>query len=134
VNLVDRLESAEQIRQLVARYAVAYDALDVATLTAIWAPDVRDREMEVVNARLSPAARTFHLVAPPALTFDGDDLACGQAVLRAEAEVGEQWRVVGGLYDDTYVRQDGTWYLGERVFTVSYSGDVLSHPTASQSS
>jgi hypothetical protein len=128
VDLVDRLEAAEQIRQLVARYAVAYDARDVEALTGIWAPDVRDFEMAAVKARLS-AERTFHLVAPPALTFDGDDLARGQAVLRAEAERGEQWIVVGGVYDDTYVRRDGTWYLGKRVFTVAYSGDVLSRPS-----
>ena len=128
MDLVDRLEAAEQIRQLVARYAVAYDARDVATMAGIWAPDVRGREMAAVTGRLTPE-RTFHLVAPPALTFEGDDLARGQAVLRAEAERGEQWMVVGGVYADTYVRSAGTWYLGERVFTVAYSGDVLSQPS-----
>jgi hypothetical protein len=127
VDLVDRLEAAEQIRQLVARYAVAYDARDVATLTGIWAPDVREAEMTTVKARLTPE-RTFHLVAAPALTFDGDDLAHGRAVLRAEAERGEQWMVVGGVYDDTYVRSGGTWYLVARVFTLAYSSDVLSRP------
>jgi 3-phenylpropionate/cinnamic acid dioxygenase small subunit len=128
VDLVDRLEAAEQIRQLVARYAVAYDARDIAALTEIWAPDVRDSEMAAVKARLSPE-RTFHLVTTPALTFEGDDLVRGQAVLRAEAERGEQWVVVGGVYDDTYVRHGGSWYLGKRTFTVAYSGDVLSVPS-----
>lgn len=128
MDLIDRLEAAEQIRQLVARYAVAYDARDVDTLAGIWAPDVRESEMATVKSRLS-TERTFHLVAAPALTFEGDDLARGQAVLRAEAERGEQWIVVGGVYDDTYVRRGGAWYLGKRTFTVAYSGDVLSRPS-----
>ncbi len=128
MNLVDRLEAAEQIRQLVARYAVAYDARDVETLTAIWAPDVREAEMAIVNARLSPG-RTFHLVATPAITFVDDDSATGQVTVRAEAEAGDKWLVAGGVYADTYVRQEDTWYLGKRVFTLSYSGDVLSRPS-----
>jgi hypothetical protein len=128
VNLVERLEAAEQIRQLVARYAVAYDARDVDTLTGIWAPDVREAEMAVVNARLSPE-RSFHLVATPVITFVDADTATGQVVLRAEAEIGDEWRVVGGVYSDTYVRRRGTWYLGARSFAISYSGDVLSRPS-----
>jgi DNA-binding transcriptional regulator YbjK len=128
VDLVDRLEADEQIRQLVARYAVAYDARDLETLANLWAPEVRDDAMAVVNARLRPA-RSFHLVATPAITFDDADRARGQVVVRAEAEAGDQWIVAGGVYDDTYVRRDGTWYLGKRVFTAAYSGDVLSRPS-----
>jgi hypothetical protein len=128
VNLVDRLESAEQIRQLVARYAVAYDARDVETLTSIWAPDVREAQMAIVTPRLTPT-RSFHLVTPPALTFEDEDLARGQAVIRAEVEAGEQWLAVGGVYDDTFVRSEGAWYLSKRVFTAAYSGDVLSIPS-----
>ena len=69
MNLVDRLESAEQIRQLVARYAVAYDARDAETLASIWAPDVREAQMAIITPRLTPT-RSFHLVTPPALTFE----------------------------------------------------------------
>jgi DNA-binding transcriptional regulator YbjK len=132
------LEADEQIRQLVARYAVAYDARDLETLANLWAPDVRDDAMTVVNARLAakgdPRSRTFHLVATPAITFDDADSARGQVVVRAESEAGDQWIVAGGVYDDSYVRRDGTWYLGRRVFILAYSGDVLSQPVPARPS
>jgi DNA-binding transcriptional regulator YbjK len=138
VDLVDRLEADEQIRQLVARYAVAYDARDLETLAHLWAPDVRDDAMAVVNARLAAKgespARTFHLVATPAITFDDADSARGQVVVRAEAEAGDQWIVAGGVYDDSYVRRGGAWYLGTRAFTLAYSGDVLSRPVPARPS
>ena len=129
VDLVDRLEAAEQIQQLVARYPVAYGRPLTSIPSREFGPLTCANPKWPSSARDCRRRRTFHLVAAPALNFTGDDLAHGQAVLRAEAERGEQWVVVGGVYDDTYVRRDGTWYLGKRTFTVAYSGDVLSQPS-----
>ena len=73
---LDRLESAEQIRQLVARFAMAYDARDLATIAGLYAPDVRDALMATLLERM-PAGRTFHLTASPVVTFESTDVAHG---------------------------------------------------------
>jgi hypothetical protein len=122
-----RLEALEQIRQLVARYAVAYDARDLATLAALQAPDLRADAMAHLVAHL-PAGRTFHLTAEPVITFHSPDEAQGVVLCRAEREAGEEWIVSGLRYEDRYARHDGRWYLAERTEHVLYTADVLSRP------
>lgn len=124
---VVQLEAAEQIRQLVARYAVAYDARDLQTLRALYPPQMRDAVGQSLEAEL-PAGRTFHLTAEPAVTFEGGDRARGTVVCRVEREDGSEWIVSGVTYSDRYVREDGAWYLAERTPQVRYSSDVLARP------
>ncbi len=124
---LDRLESAEQIRQLVARFAMAYDARDLDTIAGLYAPDVREALMATLLERM-PAGRTFHLTASPVVTFESADVAYGDVVGRSEAEVGEKWMVMGVRYGDRYVRIDGTWYLHSRELSRLYSSDVLARP------
>lgn len=127
MDRVDRLEAAEQIRQLVARYAVGYDARDLPALAALHAPEVRDAAMAGLRAGL-PAGVTFHLTAEPVITFEGPDAARGVVVCRAETEAGDEWIVAGLTYQDRYVRRDGAWYLAERTTHTAYAADVLSRP------
>jgi predicted lipid-binding transport protein (Tim44 family) len=124
---LDRLESAEQIRQLVARFAMSYDARDLDTIAGLYAPDVREGLMATLLARM-PKGRTFHLTASPVLTFETADIAYGEVVGRSEAEVGEQWMVMGVRYSDRYVRSGGTWYLHSRELQRLYASDVLARP------
>ncbi len=91
---LDRLESAEQIRQLVARFAMAYDARDLDTIAGLYAPDVREALMATLLERM-PKGRTFHLTASPVVTFESADVARGDVVGRSEAEVGDKWMVIG---------------------------------------
>ena len=83
---LDRLESAEQIRNLVARFAMAYDARDLVTIAGLYAPDVRDELMKALLERM-PKGRTFHLTGSPVVTFESADVAHGDVVGRSEAEV-----------------------------------------------
>jgi predicted lipid-binding transport protein (Tim44 family) len=124
---LDRLESAEQIRQLVARFAMAYDARDLVAIAGLYAPDVRDGLMATLIERM-PAGRTFHLTASPVVTFEGADAARGDVVGRSEAEVGEKWMVMGVRYADRYVRIAGTWFLESRDLSRLYASDVLARP------
>jgi predicted lipid-binding transport protein (Tim44 family) len=124
---LDRLESAEQIRNLVARFAMAYDARDLVTVAGLYAPDVREELMKTLLERM-PKGRTFHLTASPVVTFEGADVAHGDVVGRSEAEVGEQWMVMGVRYADRYVRINGTWYLQSRDLRRLYASDVLARP------
>jgi predicted lipid-binding transport protein (Tim44 family) len=124
---LDRLESAEQIRQLVARFAMSYDARDLDTIAGLYAPDVREGLMATLLERM-PKGRTFHLTASPVVTFESADLAYGDVVGRSEAEVGDQWMVMGVRYADRYVRIDGEWFLASRVLERLYASDVLARP------
>jgi predicted lipid-binding transport protein (Tim44 family) len=124
---LDRLESAEQIRNLVARFAMAYDARDLVTIAGLYAPDVREELMKTLLERM-PKGRTFHLTASPIVTFESADVAQGDVVGRSEAEVGEQWLVMGVRYTDRYVRVGGTWYLQSRDLRRLYASDVLARP------
>ncbi len=122
-----RLEAAEQIRNLVAGYARAYDARDLEALAELHDPQIRDTAMASLRDRMQPG-RTFHLTAEPVITHQGPDEAGGVVVCRAEAEVGDQWLVVGVVYTDRYVRRDDRWYLAERQHEIAYASDVLSRP------
>ena len=124
---LERLESAEQIRQLVARFAMSYDARDLDTIAGLYAPDVRDGLMAALLERM-PRGRTFHLTATPVVTFETADVAYGDVVGRSEAEVGDKWMVMGVRYADRYVRSGGTWYLHSRELSRLYSSDVLARP------
>ncbi len=122
-----QLEAAEEIGQIVARYAAAYDAGDLATLEALHAPSGRAAAMAALAAEM-PAGVTFHLMAEPALEFDSPDEAHALVVCRVESEVGDEWIVAGLTYEDRYTREAGRWYLAERRVHTTYSGDVLSRP------
>jgi predicted lipid-binding transport protein (Tim44 family) len=124
---LDRLESAEQIRNLVARFAMAYDARDLVTIGGLYAPDVREELMKTLLERM-PKGRTFHLTGSPVISFESADVAHGDVVGRSEAEVGEQWLVMGVRYTDRYVRTGGTWYLHSRDLRRLYAADVLARP------
>ncbi len=124
---LDRLESAEQIRNLVARFAMAYDARDLVTIAGLYAPDVREELMTTLLERM-PKGRTFHLTASPVISFETADVAHGDVVGRSEAEVGEQWLVMGVRYTDRYVRSGGSWYLHSRDLRRLYASDVLARP------
>ncbi len=124
---LDRLESIEQIRNLVARFAMAYDARDLVTIAGLYAPDVRDELMKALLERM-PKGRTFHLTANPVVTFESADVAHGDVVGRSEAEVRDQWMVMGVRYADRYVRVGGTWFLHSRDLRRLYASDVLERP------
>ena len=124
---VAQLEAEEQIRQIVARFAVAYDARDLETLAALHSPQVREATMAALVPRI-PTGRTFHLTATPVITLDGPDTAHATVVARAEYEDGAEWFVCGVVYNDLYVRLDGDWYLSERTSKLTYRADVLGRP------
>jgi len=124
---LDRLESIEQIRNLVARFAMAYDARDLVTIAGLYAPDVRDELMKALLERM-PKGRTFHLTGSPVVTFESADVAHGDVVGRSEAEVRDQWMVMGVRYTDRYVRAGGTWFLYSRELRRLYASDVLERP------
>lgn len=124
---VATLEAAEEIRALVARHALAYDARDLTTLAELYAPDVREHALAGLVAALPPG-RSFHLTADPEVSFTAPERARAQVVCRREQESGEEWIVAGVVFSDEYVRHEGRWYVQSRSERVAYAADVLARP------
>ncbi|MFA5886105.1 MAG: nuclear transport factor 2 family protein [Acidimicrobiia bacterium] len=133
---LDRLESTEAIRQLVARYALALDSRDVQTLASLFVADVttgdgrvgREALAEWFDPVLRPYKITFHLIGNHVIEFQDDDHATGVVYCRPEHEVGDLWVVMPMQYWDRYERRDGEWWFKSRKPVVFYAADVLQHP------
>lgn len=135
---IARLEAVEEIRQLVARYALALDQRDVTAMAALFVDDVRTADGRVGRAALAewfdpvlrPYTTTFHLIGNHVIDLDDDDgdHAHGVVYCRPEHEVGDLWIVMPMQYWDRYERRDGHWYFTSRHPKVFYAADVLEHP------
>jgi hypothetical protein len=134
---MDRMESAEEIRQLASRYSVALDSRNVRDLVALFASDVqvgdgrvgRDALAEWFDPVLRPYGITFHIIGNHVIDFTGTDTASGLVYCRPEHEVGDQWIVMPVVYHDRYVREaDGHWYFRSRKPKPLYAADVNQNP------
>jgi ketosteroid isomerase-like protein len=142
---LDRLEAFAEIRQLVARYALALDSRDLDALVDLYVDDVRVTRTtsgrDALRAAFDESLRTFrtsvHFVGNHVIELDGtdDERAHGTVYCRAEHEVvdreaGEQWVVVPLLYDDDYEWRGEQWFFRRRKILVWYETDVLTQPAS----
>ena len=133
---VDRLLAYEEIRQLVARYAVATDARDLDALVALFVDDVRvgvDAQGRVVlreffDRTLREIGTTILNVGTHVIDFGDDDHATGIVYCRGEIQVGNQWVVQAIQYRDDYQRRDGHWYFARRRHLLWYGREVGTSP------
>ncbi len=143
---LDRLESIEQIRGLVAAYALALDSRDVPALVALFDEQVsvgdgrtgRDALAEWFDPILRPYRITVHFVANHIIDLtgrvedqgnSGADTASGLVYCRPEHQVGEKWVVMPLIYHDRYVRRHGgPWRFSSRKPKVFYAADVADNP------
>lgn len=133
---IARLEAVEEIRQLVARYALALDSRDVTTLANLFVPDVevhsglhgREALAQWFDPILRPYRTTFHLIGNHLIEFDDDSHARGILYCRPEHEVDDLWVVMPVVYEDVYERTEGHWYFRSRRPHAFYAADVLEHP------
>jgi hypothetical protein len=103
---IDRLESREAIRNLVARYAILIDSRDLDALTELFVDDVRvtreERGHKALRALLEHLCRQFttsvHFVGAQTLEFMDDDHAEGVVYCKAEHEYGAEWIVMAIQY------------------------------------
>jgi hypothetical protein len=134
---IDRLESREQIRNLVARYAVLIDSRDLDALVDLFVEDVRvtreTRGREVMKTLIDSLVRQFttsvHFVGAQTLEFLDDDHAEGVVYCKAEHEYGDEWIVMAIQYWDRYERRDGTWMFTGRQIQHWYATDMNDRPT-----
>ncbi len=136
VSPVDRLVAEAEIRQLVARYAVATDRRDLDVLVALFVPDVRvgrdvsgrDALRESFDGQLRSVGVTILNVGTHQIDLQGPDDATGHVYCKAEVQDGDRWIHQAIRYDDAYRRVDGVWLFVRRIHQLFYGAEVGTNP------
>jgi hypothetical protein len=134
---IDRLESIEEIRMLVAKYSLSLDMRDVDAHVNLFAADIRvgrERTGRVhlkkwVDAMLREQfAGTSHHIGGHIIEFTDADHAHGVVYSKNEHETGTEWVIMQMLYWDDYERVDGRWYFRRRLPCYWYATDLNRPP------
>jgi hypothetical protein len=135
---LDRMESLAMIRQLPYRYALALDSRDIASLAALFVPDVRVGKQEVgrdalqrwFTAAMRKPRTSVHFIGNHVVDFTDADHARGIVYCRDELERPEtrEWEIGMLQYWDSYARVDGEWCFERRHFHRWYLVDALTRP------
>ncbi|GIS99298.1 MAG: polyketide cyclase [Acidimicrobiales bacterium] len=137
----DRLAAEADIRQLVARYALATDQRDLDTLVGLFIPDVRVGRgpsgepvtgHDALRENLSGQLRAIG-VNPPARGYTpnrptGSGRRHRPVYCRAEIQDGDRWIHQSIRYDDRYRRVDGHWLFVGRRHQLFYGAEVGANP------
>ena len=140
VSLLDRLVAEAEIRQLVARYAVATDRRDLDALVALFVSDVRvgrdvsgrDALRESFDGKLRSVGVTILNVGTHQIDLQGPDDATGHVYCKAEVQDGDRWIHQAIRYDDAYRRVDGVWLFTRRIHQLFYGAEVGTNPLGLQ--
>jgi uncharacterized protein (TIGR02246 family) len=133
---VARLVAYEEIRQLVARYALATDSRDLDTLVDLFVDDVqigrdtfgRDALWASFDASLRGIGVSILNVGTHVIDVVDDDHATGHVYCKAEIQDGDRWIHQAILYRDDYQRRDGRWYFVRRRHELWYGAEVGVNP------
>jgi hypothetical protein len=134
---IDRLESLDAIRQLVARYCLALDMRALDALVNLFPADVRvsrDAEGRVALRRWfdetlrEQFTGTAHVTGNHIIEFDDPDHARGVVYSRNEHETGSEWVIMTMMYFDHYERIDGGWFFRRRLPLYWYATDLNKPP------
>ena len=133
---LDRVVARDEIRQLVARYAVRMDARDVDGVAALFVEDVQvgrdQRGRPALRAFLDAAVRDMPItilnVGTHLIELDDADHGRGVVYCRGEMAVDGRWVVQAIQYRDTYARRDGEWYFVRRRHLLWYGREVGTSP------
>jgi uncharacterized protein (TIGR02246 family) len=134
---VERLESLDAIRQLVARYCLALDMRDLDALVNLFAADVRvsrdQQGRKALRAWFDETMRmqftgTAHVTGNHIIEFDDADHARGLVYSRNEHETGPEWVIMTMMYWDSYERIDGRWVFRRRLPLYWYATDLNKPP------
>ncbi|MEP5763216.1 MAG: nuclear transport factor 2 family protein [Halieaceae bacterium] len=143
---IDRLESLDEIRQLVARYSLSLDMRDLDAHVNLFAADIRvSRELSGranLKRWLDDTLRlqftgTSHHVGNHIIEFDDPDRAHGVLYSKNEHETpcangDSEWVIMQMLYWDNYERIDGRWYFRRRLPCYWYASDLNKPPVGEQ--
>jgi uncharacterized protein (TIGR02246 family) len=134
---LDRLESRDEIRQLVSKYALALDMRDMDAMANLFVPDVavgRGRSgRQALRDWLDDTMRkqftgTSHHVGTTIIEFADADNAVGIVYSKNEHETGDEWVIMQMMYFDAYARIDGRWFFRRRQPLYWYATDLNKPP------
>lgn len=134
---LDRLESLDEIRQLVARYCLALDMRDLDALVGLFPEDVRvgggERGRPALKRWFDQTLReqftgTAHVTGNHIIELESPDAARGVVYSRNEHETGDEWVIMTMLYWDRYERRDGRWQFRRRLPLYWYATDLNAPP------
>ena len=134
---LDRLESLDVIRQLVAKYCLALDMRDLDALCGLFPEDGRVSREETGRRALKiwfdqtlreQFTGTAHVTGNHVIEFDAPDHARGVVYSRNEHETGDEWVIMTMLYWDRYERIDGAWLFRRRLPLYWYATDLNAPP------
>ncbi|MCA9509851.1 MAG: nuclear transport factor 2 family protein [Myxococcales bacterium] len=134
---LDRLESIDEIRQLVAKYCLALDMRDLDALVGLFPEDVRvgggERGRAALKRWFDDTLRlqftgTAHVTGNHIVELESRDAARGLVYSRNEHETGDEWVVMTMLYWDRYERIDGRWLFRRRLPLYWYATDQNAPP------
>lgn len=135
---LDRIESINEIRQLVSRYTVALDSRNMDALVALFAPDVQVGPEATGRAALrrwfteamSHMRTTIHFVGNHVIEFVDANRATGIVYCHDQLDRPDfqTWDDGYLQYWDTYVRVGGEWLFARRKFHRWFIVDALSRP------
>ena len=142
---IDRLESIEEIRQLVSKYSLSLDMRDLDAHVNLFAEDIRVSQDATGRAHLKKwlddtlrlqFTGTSHHVGNHIIEFDDPDHAHGVLYSKNEhetpSESGDEWVIMQMLYWDNYERINGHWYFRRRLPCYWYATDLNKPPIGEQ--
>ena len=134
---IERLESLDEIRQLVAKYSLSLDMRDLDAHVNLFAEDIRVSRDKTGRSHLKrwlddtlrqQFTGTSHHIGNHIIEFDGSDHASGVVYSKNEHEAGGEWVIMQMLYWDNYERIDGRWYFRRRLPCYWYATDLNKPP------
>lgn len=133
-----RLLIHEELRQLVARYAVAIARRDLDAVVELFVEDVRVAPgvagREHLRAFLEQGFRntpvTMLLTGTHQIDVESEHLARGVLFCRAEMGAADHWAHQLIVYEDSYERRAGRWYFRLRKHLLVYGQEQELRPLA----
>tara|TARA_B110000503_G_scaffold38738_2_gene63652 strand:- start:32952 stop:33593 length:642 start_codon:yes stop_codon:yes gene_type:complete len=142
LSRIDRLESLDEIRQLVAKYSLSLDMRDMDAHVNLFIDDIRVSREQVGRAHLKhwlddtlrqQFTGTSHHIGNHIIEFEDPDRAHGVVYSKNEHETpcadgGSEWVIMQMIYWDNYERRDGRWYFRRRLPCYWYATDINKPP------
>jgi len=122
---IERIESRQQIGDLLLHYCMACDDRDIEALVGCYAADGyfvssdrrtvgHDAMRRQFTARLADFGPTYHVIHGAVVEFTGPETAAGTVLAHAEHMVDRGIVLAAHRYVDAYTRVDGRWLLQSR--------------------
>ena len=143
---IDRLESLDEIRQLVAKYSLSLDMRDLDAHVNLFAPDIRVSRDKVGRSHLKrwlddtlrlQFTGTSHHIGNHIIEFSDPDNAHGVLYSKNEHETpcadgSTEWVIMQMIYWDNYERIDGRWLFRRRLPCYWYATDLNKPPVGEE--